>query len=165
MPISTIIRRFEQLAKGPDRSALDDAELRLRPDILNLDLRHLYEVKPRAALAERLAKAQMYTATLKKAGIEVTLGPAGDPGTMGQMPAPAGTIMFECVQPGVITYRYSRSRLVPVPLAAPARQRSRDWKWAFEKDLTPEQRSAMVTTGVGGAVLILLMVVLAPVGA
>ena len=106
----------------------------------------------------------MYLGLFERAGVAMTLGPTTEPGTMGGLPAPAGVFLFESPDPGVITYQYRRGRLVPVPVARPEPATERRWRWELQP-LTPQQRQAIVTTTVGGAVLILFMVILAPVGA
>lgn len=169
-PIGSILKLFNSMSPGSaDAAALDENDRSLRPDILNLKLRHLYEIKPRAALAMGVAKMENYCSLLARAGVIVLPGPMREPGTSGALPAPAGTVRFECIQPGVITYEYRKSKLIPIPVPFPvgarARKNNPKWKWEFEADLTPEQKKALVTTTVGGAMLILLMVVLAPVGA
>jgi hypothetical protein len=167
--ISSILTSFRRLAaqKGlsVNPSALGGDELEKRPDILNIDKQHLYEIKPEAAQAQGAAKARMYIAILAKAGIPVSLGPMGEPGTVGRLPAPAGVVMFESPEPGVITYRYRHARIVPVPIPARAGSRARKWRWELRPiKLTREQQEALVTTTVGGAMLILLMALLAPIG-
>jgi hypothetical protein len=165
-PISSILNAIEALQahSKPTRAELIKDELARRPDIANIPRRHLYEIKPALAQAEAAAKARMYLSIFESAGVAMTLGPMGEPGTFGGLPAPAGVFMFQSPEPGVITYEYRRGRLVPVPVRAPEPARERRWRWEL-KPLTPQQKQVIVTTTVGGAILIILMIILAPVGA
>jgi hypothetical protein len=164
-PLSTILDAMSQLAGAtPNAAALTQAERAGRPDIANVARHHLYEIKPAAAQAVAAAEARMYIAAFVKAGIQMTLGPMGEPGTSGGLPAPAGVFMFQSPEPGVITYEYRRGRLVPVPVPQPEPARERRWRWELQP-LTPMQKQAIVTTTVGGAMLIILMILFAPVGA
>jgi hypothetical protein len=126
--------------------------------------RHLYEIKPATAQAAGAARAAMYLSLFAKAGVDLTLGPMGEPGTSGGLPAPAGVFMFQSPEPGVITYEYRRGRLVPVPVPQPDPATERRWRWELQP-LTPMQKQAIVTTTVGGAMLLIIMIILAPVGA
>ena len=70
--------------------------------------------------------------------------------------------MFWSPQPGVIVYQYRRGKLVPVPVGEPARER----RWRFElRPMTPQQKAMVTTLTVGGALLVIAMILLAPVGA
>jgi hypothetical protein len=167
-PISSLLGRFEKLAAtggaAVSASALRPDELSRRPDIVNIDLQHLYEIKPKAARAQGAAKARMYMAIFAKAGVMVQLGPVGDPGTVGVLPAPNGVVIFESPEPGVITYDYQNARLVPVPVQEPKTSPNRGWQWQIQP-LTREQQAAVATTTIGGGMLILLMMALSPLGA
>jgi hypothetical protein len=166
-PLSSILKALEQLSRDspkPNRAALAESDLARRPDIANMRRRHLYEIKPAKAQAEAAATARAYLSIFEGAGVEMTLGPVGEPGTIGALPAPAGVFMFRSPEPGVITYDYRRGRLVPVPVAQPEPSKERSWRWELQP-LTPTQKQAIVTTTVGGAMLLLVMVILAPVGA
>ena len=164
-PISTILDTLTQLAAAsPNPAALTQEERASRPDIANAARHHVYEIKPAAAQAEAAAKARTYVATFTKAGIPMVLGPMGEPGTTGRLPAPAGVFMFQSPEPGVITYEYRRGRLVPVPVPQLEPATERQWRWELQP-LTPMQKQAIVTTTVGGAMLLMIMILLAPVGA
>ena len=165
-PIVSILRLLSKMANGSkvDAAALAEDELARRPDIANMSRRHLYEIKPATAQAAAVAQARMYLSIFAKAGIPMTLGPMGEPGTSGGLPAPAGVFMFQSPEPGVITYEYRKGRLVPVPVLLPEPAKERRWRWELQP-LTPMQKQAIVTTTVGGAMLIILMILLAPVGA
>jgi len=161
-PISSILNRLTAMghAEPPNPG---DSEHGLAPDIVNLSRLCLYEIKPEAAQAVGAAKAAMYLGVFSKAGIAMTLGPSGAPGTMGGVPAPGGVFMFWSPQPGVIVYQYRKGRLVPVPVPEPEPVRVRRWRFEL-KPLTRDQQQAVVTTTIGGAMLIVLMLALSPLG-
>lgn len=164
-PIASILDALNQLAVArANPGALTPEERASRPDVANTTRHHVYEIKPAAAQAVAAAEAQTYVATFVKAGIPMMLGPMGEPGTTGQLPAPAGVFMFQSPEPGVITYEYRRGRLVPVPVLQPEPAAERRWRWELQP-LTPMQKQAIVTTTVGGAMLLMIMILLAPVGA
>ena len=116
----------------------------------------------------------MYQRYFMRAGVPMTLGPTNEPGTKGIVPAPAGVYIFESPLPGAITYQYRRARVSPVPVRVPVRQtapsRSRIQLPRFElRPLTDAELrqlgfnlAAVATIGLG---LILILVLLAPVGA
>jgi hypothetical protein len=160
-PMLSILRAL----KAEDAAGrLSDAELGMRPDIVNLTRLHLYEIKPATAQALGAAKAALQVGIFGRAGIAMQLGPIGEPGTEGGIPAPGGVCMFWSPQPGVIVYQYRRGRLVPVPLPRPLPVGERRWRFEL-KPLTREQQQAVSTLTLGGALLLMLMLVLAPVGA
>ena len=167
-PISSILQSLTTMASknsskvNADTLAVD--ELARRPDIANVSRRHLYEIKPATAQATAAAEARMYLAIFEKAGVEMALGPVAEPGTSGGLPAPAGVFLFQSPEPGIITYEYRKGRLVLVPFARPEPAAERRWRWELQP-LTPQQKQAIATTTVRGAMLMILMIVLAPVGA
>jgi hypothetical protein len=165
-PMRTVLETLRKMlaAEGQkvDKGALSDGELDVAPDITNLKRLHLYEIKPLAAETEAAAKAAMYVSLFAKAGVTVALGPTTEPGVEGGIPAPAGVYMFWSPQPGVIVYQYRKGKLVPVPVGEPAKER----RWKFElRPMTPQQRAAVTTVTVGGMLLLIAMILLAPVGA
>jgi hypothetical protein len=147
-----------------DEGALSEDELGLRPDIANLTRLHLYEIKPLAAQAAGAAKAAMYVSLFAKAGVTIALGPTTEPGVEGGIPAPAGVYMFWSPQPGVIVYQYRKGKLVPVPVGEPEPAKERRWRWEL-RPMTPQQQAAVATVTVGGTLLLIAMILLAPVGA
>ncbi len=162
--ISSILNALKLLGHKADASALSDGELGLMPDITNLTRMHLYEIKPVAAEAAGAAKAATCVGLFAKAGVAVALGPTTEPGVTGGIPAPDGVYMFWSPRPGVIVYQYRKGRLVPVPVGEPEPARERRWKWEL-RPMTPQQRAAVATVTVGGMLLLIAMVLLAPVGA
>jgi hypothetical protein len=161
--LSIIFRDLALLGRSANAGALNDGERALMPDIANLTRLHLYEIKPLAAQPLGAAKARRYLGLFARAGVAMTLGPTGEPGTSGGVPAPGGVYMFWSPEPGVIVYQYRRARLVPVPVPEPEPVVVRRWQFELQP-LTPQQRAAVTTTTVGGAMLLVMMLLLAPVG-
>jgi hypothetical protein len=167
-PMRTVLETLRKMlaAEGQtvDKGPLSDGELGVAPDIANLKRLHLYEIKPVAAEAEAAAKAAMYVSLFAKAGVAVMLGPTTEPGVEGGIPAPAGVYMFWSPQPGVIVYQYRKGRLVPIPV--PVGEPAKERRWKFElRPMTPQQQAAVATVTVGGMLLLIAMILLAPVGA
>ena len=163
-PISSVLRTLmEDLGHTANTGALSDSERGLMPDIVNLSRLHLYEIKPLAAQALGAAKATLSVGIFGRAGIAMTLGPTTEPGTWGGLPAPGGVYMFWSPQPGVIVYQYRKGRLVPVPVPEPEPVRVRRWRFELQP-LTRQQQQAVTTLTVGGALLLMAMILLSPVG-
>lgn len=145
-PLSTIF--------GRKRNLLDKNEQLLKPDIVNLTTRHLYEIKPRSSAGLAIAEANLYLAAFQKANIPMQLGPMNDPGVIGVVPAPGGHYAFQAVAPGAIVYDYRkgdyqpRAVPVPVPNTAPKTQEDPDFLKRMEQ-----------ITGLTGAALILYIVI------
>jgi hypothetical protein len=163
-PISSILRTLAALGHASNPGALADPDLDLMPDITNMTRLHLYEIKPLAAEAVGAAKAAMYVSLFAKAGVAVALGPTTEPGVEGGIPAPAGVYMFWSPQPGVIVYQYRKGKLVPVPVGEPEPGNERRWKFEL-RPMTPQQQATVATITVGGMLLLIAMILLAPVGA
>ena len=163
VPLRKILRILQSLGRMANPGALNDGELALMPDITNLTRLHLYEIKPLGAQPLGAAKARMYIGLFARAGLAMTLGPMGEPGTSGGVPAPGGVYMFWSPEPGVIVYQYRRGRLVPVPVPEPEPVIVRRWQFELQP-LTPQQRTAVTTTTFGGAMLLVMMLLLSPVG-
>jgi len=162
-PISRILRDLRGLGHSHNAGALDETELGLMPDITNLTRLHLYEIKPVAAQTLGAAKASSYVGLFSRAGVAMTLGPTGEPGTEGGIPAPDGVYMFWSPEPGVIVYQYRKGRLVPVPVLEPEPVVVRRWRFELQP-MTLQQQQAVTTLTVGGALLLVAMVLLAPLG-
>jgi hypothetical protein len=162
-PVSTILDSLTRLGRTTNTGTLNEAELGLVPDIVNLTRLHLYEIKPLAAQPLGVAKATMYLGLFRRAGASMTLGPIGEPGTSGGVPAPGGVFMFWAPEPGVIVYQYRRGRLVPIPVAEPEPVTVRRWRFELQP-LTPQQRTAVTTTTLGAAMIFVMMLVLSPAG-
>ena len=72
--------------------------------------------------------------------------------------------MFWTPQPGVIVYQYRGGKRVPVPVLEPEPVKERRWKFEF-RPMTQQQQAAVSTVTVGGMLLLIAMILLAPVGA
>jgi hypothetical protein len=162
-PLSSIFRDLASLGRWPNARALNAGERALMPDIANLTRLHLYEIKPLAAQPLGAAKAKMYLGLFARAGVAMTLGPTGEPGASGGVPAPGGVFIFWSPEPGVIVYQYRRGRLAPVPIPEPEPVVVRRWQLELQP-LTPQQRAAVTTTTLGGAMLLVMMLLLSPLG-
>lgn len=153
-PISTILdvlkRRFK-LDALPDN--LDPSELILKPDILNLSKQHLFEIKPeKTGAAAAGAQAGLYIAAFKKAGIVISMGPMGEPGTNGVIPAPAGHFRYYTPAPGIILYQYKKGKFDPKtqPVTVPEKQPERKWyEWEYWEEVT----------GLTGAALLIYLII------
>lgn len=116
---------------GRPSTKLTAEEQLLKPDIVNMDRRHLYEIKSRSQAGLAVAEAAMYLGLFRKAGVKMDLGPINDPGVIGIIPAPGGHYAFQAIAPGAIVYDYRKGRYdpkaapAPVPAPAPARQSTR----------------------------------------
>lgn len=167
-PLSTILTELANMGHDPKPHALTAAERALRPDIFNLTRLYIYEIKPANAAAEASARASMYIGVMGSAGVSVSLGPSGDIGTSGTLPAPGGVFIFSSPSPGIITYQYRRGRLVPVPVTAeqenpnesPAKSKSKKKRWAWELEPAPEAQRrrilVMVVVTMGAIILAIL---------
>jgi hypothetical protein len=163
IPLSSILQQAAMLGLSTNARALSASDLALKPDILNLapTRRHLFEIKPTSLQSTGRAEARLYMGLLTTAGIPVTLGPIGEPGTNGAIAAPGGVYLFETPEAGVIVYQYRRQRVVPVP--APEGEPAYERRWRLAP-LTPQQQAVIVTTTAAGIMLIIMMILLAPVG-
>jgi hypothetical protein len=149
---------------APNRGGLTGDRLASEPDICNLTLHHLYEIKPAGSETLARTEAQWYVRSFTLAGVPMTLGPSGAPGTSGAVPAPGGVYLFSSPEPGVIVYQLRRMQVerVTVPEAERARLRLPEFRLA---PLTQQQQQQVVATmTLGTMALILLAILLSPVG-
>lgn len=160
-PMYIIVETLRRMGKVKIVHPISESEGLLRPDITNLSALHIYEIKPSARLAEARARVAMYVGVLKKAGITISLGPAGAPGTSGYLPAPGGVFIFTSPEPGIITYDYRRGSLVPVPVAQGNEGENRAYAWQLEPKRKKEEDTLLVTIGLT-MVAILVAVATAP---
>ncbi|GAB4563836.1 MAG: hypothetical protein Tsb0020_13370 [Haliangiales bacterium] len=162
-PLVSILKEAGNLGiTGLNPEALGASAL-LRPDILNLVLRHLYEIKPEQAAGAASAEASVYVTALSRAGLAVTLGPSSDPGVNGVIPAPGGYFRFWSPMPGAIIYRYSKQQPVAVPVPEPESatephaqpdkplgfDHKRLWEWEYWEEVT----------GLTGAALLMYLII------
>jgi len=151
-PLSSILAAAAALGITVNPTALRAAQLGLKPDIANLTRRHLYEIKPATAQSLGAAEARLYMAAFVAAGFPIVLGPTGEPGTSGTVPAPGGWYLFTSPEAGVITYRYrqpKRRRVrAPQPQTSPSP--------AVDRSLVERIQAA---TGLTGAALIIYIII------
>jgi hypothetical protein len=176
IPISGILRQLGL----PRPHGISKTVLAARPDIYNADRQHLYEIKPLSRSSEAIADAVLYQMYFAKAGVAVSLGPPGEPGTQGILPAPKGYVVFHTPVPGVVAYycaegqyRYApETSTVQTPQADPAaaakdQQRTRSLTkkppaphnaepWWKQRDLVASLEAA---TGLTGGALVAYLVV------
>jgi hypothetical protein len=116
-PINTIL---EKRFPGADISRLPKDKIGLKPDILNVTKKHLYEIKPEASVADAVIERDVYIALFKLAGIEIFQGPSNAPGANGVVQAPGGHAIYYSPVPGVILYRKKNGDFDPqrVPVTA-----------------------------------------------
>jgi hypothetical protein len=162
----TILSAASQIGTRVNPAALSEKEKDAKPDITNLTPSgrrspHLYEIKTVNSQVEGRLEAAAYVRAFVKAGVAMTLGPITEDGTQGAFPAPGGVFIFESPEAGVIVYRYRRGKLVPVPVRQPQKA-GEPRRWRYE--LQPWQKAAIATATVGVG-LIMLMILLAPLGA
>ena len=106
----------------------------------------------------------MYVGLFAKAGVAVALGPTTEPDVEGRDPGAGRREHVLVAAAGAIVYQYRRGKLVPVPVLEPEPGRERRWKFEL-RPMTPQQQAAVATITVGGMLLLIAMILLAPVGA
>jgi hypothetical protein len=151
--IDSILSQLDESAitGTPSRRRPSAARLEGKPDIANMTLHHLYEIKPAGSEAEALAEAEWYQRTFEMSGIPMSLGPSSDPGVNGFFYDIGWYFVFDSPEPGVITYeRQKRSPapvLVPVPEPSkvPSEAPERGIHFSMPK-LSREQMQTMVAT-------------------
>lgn len=126
-PISSILIRLAEMGIGPAENASAKAigARAMRPDIVNLSTREIYEIKPAGAESVAAALVARHIETFARAGVAMSPGRTSARGTRGVVPGPAGHFMFYSPRPGVIVYSYKRGDYVPVPRLAEAPEQSK----------------------------------------
>ena len=149
---------------GPSPADLDG-----EPDIANMTLRHLYEIKPEGSEALALTEALEYQAAFAMSGIPMELGPTMDPGVNGVFYDIGWYFIFESPEPGVITYRRQSRPLEPVyePVRetseAPSEAPERSFRFSFPQLSREQQRqlainmTAVATVGMASYLMYLLV--------
>ncbi len=125
--VATILRTYEDMGIEVDYDNLSPKELRDKPDITNVSIHNLFEIKPWTSGPQAAAEVTYYHQIFMKAGIPMQLGPISDAGAKGALPVPGGYIVFYSPQPGVILYkkknkkpeREPRTYPRPVPYSVP----------------------------------------------
>jgi Domain of unknown function (DUF4157) len=104
IPLLTVL----QEASGLDGVSYDPSKLTApgeKPDITNIRLKDLFEIKPMRMIGVAAAEAAAYVAQLRAAGWPVTPGPTGDPGANGSIDFQLGQFRFASTMPGAIGYK------------------------------------------------------------
>lgn len=148
VPFSSILGQIP----GANRRGVSQEQLALRPDIANITLRQLYEVKPVASAGQAEAQLNIYLGLFRAAGVAMNPGSQSEPGVNGVLPAPGGYYMYECPSPGIILYQYRRGQYVPVPVPERTRQESPEDRRDF-------WRRMQEITGLTGAALVIYVIV------
>ncbi|MEM0995963.1 MAG: hypothetical protein AAGN35_02740 [Bacteroidota bacterium] len=118
-PIVSILEEYKKLGIVPRYDNLDSTELLARPDITNINLHNLFEIKPWKSAAKASTEVIDYHRIFLKAGIPMQLGPMYDPGAKGAIPMPDGYAVFYSPEPGVILYKYKKKGRTKVPQEVP----------------------------------------------
>lgn len=163
--IQSILKAMAERGHAVNPAALTATELASQPDITNISILHLFQIRPEGQEAQAAAIASMQVAAFRQGGVAMSLGPTTDPGTRGQLPAPDGVYLFWSPQPGVIVYQYRKGQLVPVPVPQREGQKKStpEWRWEL-KPLTRAQEQALLTGTAGAIMLMLMLMLLAPAG-
>ena len=119
--------------------------LGLRPDIVNLDAREIYEIKPIERLDDALLELSIYRAVFTAANLPLAPGSSFAPGTTGVVPAPGGLLVYGSPWPGVITYTVLRGS--PFSIQLPESQSVREPSRGYWRRLSD-------ATGLSGAALL-----------
>ncbi|MEM6270680.1 MAG: hypothetical protein AAF998_14660 [Bacteroidota bacterium] len=104
-PIASILEAYRNKGFSPDIANLTEKELSDRPDISNVSLEHLYEIKPWNSPEQGLTQATYYQRIFAKAKVPMQLGPMNDAATKGALEVPGGYVVFYSPMPGVILYK------------------------------------------------------------
>lgn len=128
-------------------------QLNGNPDIANLTLHHIYEIKPEGSESLARAEAEWYRDTFLMNGIPMTLGPTTDPGVNGFFYNIGWYFIFDSPEPGVIVYRRRKAPpgpvLVPVPEPSEVPNEAPESSWRFSlPPLSHEQAKDIVVTTV-----------------
>ncbi len=156
-PITSILNRFLRHGVLSHPENLTEVEKNGKPDIVNLNRRHLYEIKPKNRISEGVAEASLYALAFAKAGVVVTLGSTSEPGTSGVLPAPGGYIVFNSPVPGVIVYQYRRGSLEEVPVQASEKEKEGKLEFSMENLMKWEYWEEL--TGLTGGALLLYLII------
>jgi hypothetical protein len=137
-PISSILKSFP----GSNVATLAE-KARLKPDILNVTKRHLYEIKPETNATAAVLERDMYVELFKLAGVDIQRGPSNAPGTSGVVQAPGGFAVYYSPVPGVVLYRKRNGDFDPyaLPVAATAEEQEKN------KQQQPTQSPALASSG------------------
>jgi hypothetical protein len=116
-PIKSV---FKDHFKGvADVTKLSAKDLDLKPDILNVTQRDIYEIKPENQIANAVIERDAYIAIFDAAGVKIKPGTSTERGANGVVQAPGGYAMYYSPIPGVILYKYKRGDFDPVNAPLP----------------------------------------------
>jgi hypothetical protein len=138
-PISSILKSFP----GSNVATLAE-KARLKPDILNVTKRHLYEIKNETNTTDAVTERDVYIELFKLAGVEIERGPSDSPGVNGVLQAPGGYAVYYSPVPGVILYRKRNGDFDPklVPIAATKEEQEKNKQEQPSRELTPALASS-----------------------
>jgi RHS repeat-associated protein len=155
------------------------AGLTLKPDILNWDLRVVYEIKPYTDYAGAKQQLQYYIKGFASAGVQIKPGAAWADGTYGYVSAPGGFYVYWTPEDGIILYKYYKTQSDDIDQQQPVPMidtRSNDNDNVFFKGAANDNATsrpvripdaavqAGTRNGIGAFVIIGLMILLAPIG-
>jgi hypothetical protein len=115
VPIASILQAYAKKGVDVNLDSLSEKELRDKPDITNISLDNLYEIKPWNAASQAVTEVTYYQQIFLKAGVPMEKGPMTDPGAKGAMEIPGGFIVFFSPSPGVILYKKKNRQPDQVP--------------------------------------------------
>jgi hypothetical protein len=139
-----------KLGLTPDFSKAS-AGIDLKPDITNIDLLHLYEIKPKFLQSVASGEALMYYGLFRSAGIPMALGPTGDPGANGKISVGIGDFEWKSPEPGVIVYGFKAKG-----------KGQQEQKGAQQAGVSTEAKVAVGVAAVGLLALVVIVCVLQP---
>lgn len=116
-PMASLLGK--QFGKDVKNLPLSAKERLLKPDIVNVTKKHLYEIKPEKHIANAVVERDVYITLFETAGVEMERGPQNAPGANGVVEAPGGHALYYSPLPGVILYRVKRGDFDPANLPQP----------------------------------------------
>ena len=155
IPISSILAQTAGMNPAAARPSRPPSATRLdgKPDIANLTLHHLYEIKPAGSESQARREATWYRQTFLMSGVPMDLGPTTDPGVNGVFYDIGWYFVFSSPEPGVVVYR--RQQASPVPVLVPVPKPSKATRRAPESsrrfilpEPSPSQQVAPATAAV-----------------
>jgi hypothetical protein len=159
--IKTLIK-----AKGATTENLSEKEKNMKPDITNLKLMHLYEIKPIGSEIKAKQEVKLYQDTMNKALAPyktfIALGPIYDDGVKGQIFTDKGKVVnYASPMDGVIIYQIQKNtEKQPLHIVVP------EMEFGKEKDYFNMDYWSRVTglQGYALALFIIFLLALPPFG-
>jgi hypothetical protein len=140
----------------PNTSAVPN--LALRPDITNLTLWQLFEIKSMRRIKEAAARADMYVAAFRSAGIPISLGKSADRGANGFIPLAFAELRFASTMPGAIGYKFRMRRKQQGQEQEVGEGATQQPSAAAQAEMSPEVTAAIVLAAIG----IIALCIIAP---